>query len=117
MFVNNVSLGVYAEAVQRDSYRDAKLRTIADTMPEVLGSHGEGIDLRWTGPDGHHYETSAVVLVSNDPYRLGRVLGSGTRPRLDEPAKLLAQCAGLISHLVQRAPVIRSAKASSYVRW
>ena len=23
------------------------------------------------------------MLVSNDPYRLGRVLGSGTRPRLD----------------------------------
>jgi hypothetical protein len=24
-----------------------------------------------------------VVLVSNDPYRLGRAIGSGTRPRMD----------------------------------
>ena len=42
------------------------------------------LDLRWTGPDGRDHTTSAVMLVSNDPYRLGRVLGSGTRPRLDD---------------------------------
>jgi hypothetical protein len=34
-------------------------------------------------PAGTRNETSAVVLVSNGPHRLGRVLGSGTRPRLD----------------------------------
>jgi diacylglycerol kinase family enzyme len=83
VFVNNVSLGVYAEAVQRSSYRGAKLRTIAETVPSVLGPEAEGLHLHWDGPDGQRYETSAVVLVSNDPYRLGRVLGSGTRPRLD----------------------------------
>ncbi len=83
VFVNNVSLGVYAEAVQRSSYRDAKLRTLAETVPAVLGPEGQGLDLHWTGPDGRRYETSAVVLVSNDPYRLGHAIGSGTRPRLD----------------------------------
>jgi hypothetical protein len=84
VFVNNVSLGVYAEAVQHGGYRDAKLRTIADTMPTMLGPDGETLDLRWTGPDGREHTTSAVILVSNDRYRLGRVLGSGTRPRLDD---------------------------------
>src|ERR1700722_5122758 len=84
VFVNNVSLGVYAEAVQQGGYRDAKLQTIADTMPMMLGPGGETLDLRWTGPDGRQHATGAVILVSNDPYRLGRVLGSGTRPRLDE---------------------------------
>ncbi len=83
VFVNNVSLGVYAEAVQQGGYRNAKLRTIADTMPEMIGPGGKTLDLRWTGPDGRDHTTSAVMLVSNDPYRLGRVLGSGTRPRLD----------------------------------
>jgi diacylglycerol kinase family enzyme len=83
VFVNNVSLGVYAEAVQRQGYRDAKLRTIAETMPAVLGPGGESLDLRFTGADGREHETSAVVLVSNDQYRLGRVVASGTRPRLD----------------------------------
>jgi diacylglycerol kinase family enzyme len=83
VFVNNVSLGVYAEAVQREGYRDAKLRTIAETMPTVLGAGGDSLDLRFTGADGHEHETSAVVLVSNDPYRLGRAIASGTRPSLD----------------------------------
>ena len=83
VFVNNVSLGVYAEAVQREGYRDAKLRTIAETMPTVLGPGGDALDLRFTGADGREHKTSAVVLVSNDPYRLGRAIASGTRPRLD----------------------------------
>ena len=83
VFVNNVSLGVYAEAVQRQGYRDAKLRTIAETVPTVLGPGGDALDLRFTGADGREHNTSAVVLVSNDPYRLGRAIASGTRPRLD----------------------------------
>ena len=41
VFVNNVSLGLYAEAVQREGYRDAKLRTLLDTVPDVLGPDGE----------------------------------------------------------------------------
>jgi diacylglycerol kinase family enzyme len=83
VFVNNVSLGVYAEAVQRSSYRNAKLRTLADTLPTVLGPESAGSDLNWVGSDGQRHHTSAVVLVSNDPYRLGHAVGSGTRPRLD----------------------------------
>ena len=37
VFVNNVSLGLYAEAVQREGYRDAKIRTLLDTVPDMLG--------------------------------------------------------------------------------
>lgn len=74
---------MYAEAVQQASYRDAKLRTLAKTVPAVLGQEGEELDLSWIGPDGRDYRTRAAVLVSNDPYRLERALGSGTRPRLD----------------------------------
>ena len=35
VFVNNVSLGLYAEAVQREDYRDAKIRTLLDTVPDA----------------------------------------------------------------------------------
>jgi diacylglycerol kinase family enzyme len=84
VFVNNVSLGLYAEAVQREGYREAKLRTILDTMPDVLGPEGEGLDLRWKGPGGAAHESGAVILVSNNRYRLGRPLDSGTRPRIDD---------------------------------
>src|SRR5690242_20346415 len=85
-FVNNVSLGVYALAVQRRGYRDAKLRTILDTVPDVVDQApaGEMIALKWSGPDGQHHEGAFVVLVSNNMYRLGRLIEAGTRPRIDE---------------------------------
>ncbi len=83
VFVNNVSLGIYAEAVQTTGYRDAKLRTIADTVPMAIGPGEQPLDLQWTDADGQDHSTAAIVLVSNGAYRLGRLLGSGTRPRLD----------------------------------
>jgi hypothetical protein len=95
VFVNNVSLGVYAEAVQEEGYREAKLRTIATTVPRALGPEGDGLDLNWTGPGGDEQDSAAVILVSNDAYRLGRPLGSGTRPALDR---------GLLGIAVMRAP-------------
>ena len=84
VFVNNVSLGLYAEAVRHEGYREAKLRTLLDTVPEVLGPGGSGLDLRWTGPGGHEHSAGAAILVSNNRYRLGRAIGSGTRPRIDD---------------------------------
>jgi diacylglycerol kinase family enzyme len=84
VFVNNVSLGLYAEAVQRTGYREAKLRTLLDTVPEVLGPRGGGLDLRWTGPGGHEHRRGAAILISNNRYRLGRAIGSGTRPHIDD---------------------------------
>jgi diacylglycerol kinase family enzyme len=87
VFVNNVSLGLYATAVQRDGYRNAKLRTILGTLPDVLGPGGQPPDLRWTGPnDAKSYPSGTVLLVSNNRYRLGPLPGSGTRPRIDEGA-------------------------------
>jgi hypothetical protein len=84
VFVNNVSLGLYAEAVQRAGYRDAKIRTLLDTVPDTLGPGGSELDMRWTGPGGHEHRGGAAVLVSNNCYRLGHAVGSGTRPRIDD---------------------------------
>ena len=85
VFVNNVSLGLYATAVQRDGYRDAKLRTILGTLPDVLGPSGQPPDLQWIGPhDSKSYSSSTVLLISNNRYRLGPVPASGTRPRIDD---------------------------------
>src|SRR3954452_19629507 len=84
VFVNNVSLGLYAMAVQRPGYREAKLRTLLDTVPDVAGPDGSGLDLAWRGPGGHEHHSGAAVLVSNNRYRLGRAVGSGTRPRIND---------------------------------
>ena len=42
VFVNNVSLGIYAEAVQQPGYRNAKLRTLLDTIPDAVSSNAPG---------------------------------------------------------------------------
>jgi diacylglycerol kinase family enzyme len=80
VFVNNVSLGLYADAVQQDGYREAKLRTLLDLVPEALGPGAGDHRLQWDGP-GHD---GAALLVSNNRYRLGRAVGSGTRPHIDD---------------------------------
>jgi diacylglycerol kinase family enzyme len=84
VFVNNVSLGLYAEAVQRSGYRDAKLRTLLETVPDVVGPEAEHPDLRWRGSGGHEHRSAATILISNNRYRLGKAVASGTRPRIDE---------------------------------
>jgi diacylglycerol kinase family enzyme len=81
VFVNNVSLGLYAEAVQQPGYREAKLHTLLETVPDAIGPDAKPPDLHWDSPAGE--QSAVAILVSNNAYRLGRVLGSGTRPRLD----------------------------------
>ena len=83
VFVNNVSLGVYALAVQDPQYRGRKVRTLLSTLKRALGSDEQRLDLRWRGPDGDRHRGALLVLVSNNPYRLDRLISIGTRPRLD----------------------------------
>ncbi len=85
VFVNNVSLGLYADAVQHEGYRDAKLRTVLDTVPAFGGAEPSGAaDLRFERSGGESSGQAIVVMVSNNSYRLGSVIGSGTRPRIDD---------------------------------
>jgi len=82
VFVNNVSLGVYAEIVRSPAYREAKLATTQELLPELLG-RGKPFDLRFRGSDGNERTTAQLLLVSNNPYILDRLAGIGSRPRLD----------------------------------
>jgi diacylglycerol kinase family enzyme len=83
VFVNNASLGLYAKIVQAPEYRDAKMRTAAALLPDLLGPDAEPLDLRYTGPDGTAHETAHMVLVSNNAYQLADFSGRGTRERID----------------------------------
>jgi diacylglycerol kinase family enzyme len=84
VFVNNVSLGVYADAVQQTGYRAAKVRTLLDTVPRSLGAGGGSRELTWTTPGGRTMRGAAVILVGNNQYRLGGAAGAGTRPAMDQ---------------------------------
>jgi diacylglycerol kinase family enzyme len=83
VFVNNASLGVYAKVVQSEVYRDAKLGTWTDMLPDLLGPDAEAIDLEFTAPDGTNCDDAPLVLVSNNPYQLTHLSGAGTRERID----------------------------------
>jgi diacylglycerol kinase family enzyme len=83
MFLNNVSLGIYGEAVRKAAYRDAKLRTLVETAEQVLGPSAHTPALRLTDDTGREHRHLSVVLVSNNPYALDHPLARGTRPALD----------------------------------
>lgn len=83
MFLNNVSLGVYGEAVRRPQYRDAKVRTLLQTAREVAGPSGQAPGLRLIDDAGREHRGLDIVLVSNNPYALDRPPPRGTRPALD----------------------------------
>lgn len=83
-FVNNVSVGIYAEAVQRNGYRQAKLRTILSVTADNVNNTSENDDLSFVDGDGVRHHDAAVLLVSNNVYRLGAKPASGTRPHLDK---------------------------------
>jgi diacylglycerol kinase family enzyme len=83
VFVNNASLGAYAKVVQSSAYRDAKLRTWTNMLPNLLGPGAEAIDLEFTAPDGSRCRDAPLLLVSNNPYQLTHMAGAGTRERLD----------------------------------
>jgi len=82
-FLNNVSLGVYGTAVQRDSYRDAKARTLLETAAEVLGPSAALPGVRLVDDSGVVHRDPAVILVSNNPYGMNRPGRTGMRPVLD----------------------------------
>jgi diacylglycerol kinase family enzyme len=83
LFLNNVSLGLYGDAVQQPSYRDAKARTVLATAGAVLGSKVPAPSLRVLGDREDGHARPAVVLVSNNPYALEPPPVAATRPRLD----------------------------------
>jgi diacylglycerol kinase family enzyme len=83
IFVNNASLGLYAQIVSSEAYRDAKLRTTFETLPDLLGPGSEMLDLAYRGPDDRPLKPGQVVLISNNPYTWQTLGGAGTRARLD----------------------------------
>ena len=83
LFVNNVSLGIYATIVQQEGYREAKSETTKALLPEMLGRRREPFDLQFTGPDGVEVDGAFLIQVSNNPYVLGATLDASQRRRLD----------------------------------
>jgi len=82
-FLNNVSLGIYGDAVHSPAYREAKVRTLLETAAEVMGPSAEAPALSLVDDLGREHRHLTIVLVSNNAYALDRPLVTGTRPALD----------------------------------
>ena len=83
VFVNNVSLGIYAAMVRSRHYRRSKVRAVMDELPDLIGPDSAPLPLRFQAPDGAEHAGAHALLVSNNPYRLGGLGHSAWRPRLD----------------------------------
>ncbi|ARF53747.1 diacylglycerol/lipid kinase family protein [Streptomyces gilvosporeus] len=80
-FVNNASFGTYASVVQSPAYRNDKVHTTLEMLPDLL-THQRGPRLT-VRVAGTAIEGPQAVLVSNNPYRMGDPAGLGRREELD----------------------------------
>ncbi len=80
-FVNNASFGAYAAIVQSPGYRDDKIGTSLELLPDLLTrQQGPLLTARAAGKTLAHPH---AVLVSNNPYRTDDPFGLGRRDCLD----------------------------------
>ncbi|MFC8200977.1 diacylglycerol/lipid kinase family protein [Streptomyces sp. NPDC057298] len=86
-FVNNASFGAYAVVVQSPAYRDDKVRTTLELLPELLThERGPRLTARVEETDGAAaavVDAPQALLVSNNPYRMDDPAGLGYRERLE----------------------------------
>ena len=80
-FVNNASFGAYADVVQTPAYRDDKLGTTLNLLPDLLQGH-RGARLK-ARADGADISGPQALLVANNPYGSGDIAGLSRRLRLD----------------------------------
>ena len=78
-FINNVSLGLYAQIVRSPEYRDAKIETTVSMLPQLLGPGSRPFDLRFAGPAGEPHTRAHVVQVSTTPTDAPSVPSSAVR--------------------------------------
>jgi diacylglycerol kinase family enzyme len=118
IFVNNVSLGVYARIVQSDEYRDDKVGTVTAMLPELLGPDAPPFDLSYDSPDGAAPGTADLMLVSNNRYRLDRLAGVGSRPRLDAGRlAIVVMTVRSAADLAQLVACESAGRVSAYKGW
>jgi diacylglycerol kinase family enzyme len=82
-FINNVSLGVYAEMLGDPGYRQDKLRVAQTKLQAVFSDPELRRALRITPPEEAPLESVVAVVVSNNPYEFARWGRLGQRHRLD----------------------------------
>ena len=108
VFVNNASFGAYAEVVETPAYRDDKLHTTLNLLPDLLQGH-RGARLV-AQADGTEIRSPQALLVANNPYGTGDVAGLSRRARLDRG--MLGVVGVKVRSARQAADLLRGRKAA-----
>jgi diacylglycerol kinase family enzyme len=102
MFLNNVSLGAYADVVADPRYRAAKLATAHAVLPASLRGDRERLRVDLRDADGRKHPDVLVLLVASNCYEL-----DGVRERLDagvlQVSALRARTGAALAKLATRA--------------
>ncbi len=108
VFVNNASFGAYAEVVETPAYRDDKLNTTLNLLPDLLQGHrGARLSAR---ADDAEIRSPQALLVANNPYGTGDIAGMSRRARLDRG--VLGVVGVKVRNARQAVDLLRGRKAS-----
>ena len=121
VFVNNATVGLYAKIVQSSAYRDHKVGTALELLPDMLGPDATPFDLRFTGPDGTTHASAHLILVSNDRYQLGSGEGFGSRRSIDGGnlgiVAATFRSSGEIARLLESGTSGRNWRPPGWIEW
>jgi diacylglycerol kinase family enzyme len=121
MFLNNVSLGAYADLVAEPGYRAGKLTTAHAVLPGALRGERALLQVAFQDPQGRRYQDVLVLLVANNGYELGGGAVLGTRERLDggvlQVSALRAWTGAQLAGLVARIAARRVRTGAEWAQW
>jgi diacylglycerol kinase family enzyme len=121
MFLNNVSLGTYADMVAEPGYRARKLAIAHAVLQAAVRGERARLAVEFTDPDGRRHEEVLVLLVANNKYQLQRASELGARDRLDDGvlqvSALRARTGAALARVLPKATVRRAGRSAAWAQW
>jgi diacylglycerol kinase family enzyme len=121
MFLNNVSLGAYADIVADRRYRARKLGTARIVLRRTVRGEREPLAVVFQDPAGRRYQDVLVLMVSNNRYQAVRPSQLGARERLDEGvlqvSVLRARTGAALAGVAVRAVAGRATAGDGWALW
>jgi diacylglycerol kinase family enzyme/uncharacterized membrane protein HdeD (DUF308 family) len=121
MFLNNVSLGTYADVVAEPGYRARRLATAHSVLQAAVRGERARLAVEFTDPDGRLHEEVLVLLVANNSYQLQRASELGARDRLDDGvlqvSALRARTGAALARVLAKATVSQAGRGAAWAQW
>jgi diacylglycerol kinase family enzyme len=121
MFLNNVSLGAYADVVAQPGYRAHRQATAQVVLQSAVRGEHPRLPVEFRDPGGQLHREVLVLLVANNRYQIRRASGLGTRDRLDDGvlqvSALRARTGAALARVVAQAASGRDGASVAWAQW